>query len=155
MSVGRGVCQKTDDLVKRGLVEACVFMDVLEIGLLLGSGLVDDPRGAHQINVFKAFLEDIPGFLRALPLDDYLMLVGHEFGDYASRFTNSQVVLFFAVHDSVYENIGLELGSGEFLFDEIVSDDFDFRPLSPRGCPLESMLSEFAHYVLLSSCVVC
>ena len=49
---------------------ASVFMDVLEVRQLLVSGLVDDPRGAHRINLLEAFLEDISGFLRALLLDD-------------------------------------------------------------------------------------
>ncbi len=49
---------------------ACVFMDILEVGQLLGSGLVDDSRGAHRIDVLEAFLKDIPSFLRVLPLDE-------------------------------------------------------------------------------------
>ena len=75
------------------------------------------------------------------------MLVGHEFGDYASRFAHGQVELFFVVHHDIYEDIGLELFIGEFFFDEIVSNSFDCRPLSSRGCPLASLLSKFAHYV--------
>ena len=53
-SVERGVCQKTNDFVERDLVVACVFMNVLEVGQLLGDGLVDDLRGAYRIDVLKA-----------------------------------------------------------------------------------------------------
>ncbi len=97
--------------------------------------------------MLEAFLKDIPGFLRAFPFDDWLMFVGHEFGDYASRFSHGQVVLFFVVHHGVYENIRFELCIGKSFFDKIVSDGFDYRPLSPRHCPLASLLSKFAHCI--------
>ncbi len=146
-SVGRGVCKKTDDLVERGFVVACVFIDVLEVAQLLDGGLVDNPRGVHQIDPLEAFLKDIPRFLKALPFDNWLMLVGHEFGDYTSRFAHGQVVLFLVVYHGVYEDIGLELCIGKSFFDEIVSDGFNCRPFSPRDCPLAFLLSKFAHYL--------
>ncbi len=134
---------------------ACVFIDILEVRQFLGGGLVEHPRGAHRIDVLEAFLKDIQGFMRALPLNDWLMLVGHEFGDYASRFAHGQVILFFVVHHGVYEDIKRELYIGKSFFNEIVSDGFDCRPLSLRYCQLESLLSKFAHCVRLPSWVVC
>ncbi len=122
-------------------------MDILEVRQLLGGGLVDDPRGADRIDVLEAFLKDISGFLKALPLDDWLMLIGNEFGDHAGRFAHGQVVLFLVMHHGVYEDIGLELWIGKSFFDEIVSDGFDCRPLSPRDCPLASLLSKFARCI--------
>ncbi len=116
-------------------------------------GLVDDPRGANRIDLSKAFLKDIPGILRALLFNDWLILVGHEFEAYASRFAYGQVVLFLVVHQGVYENNGLGLYIGESFFHEIVSDGFDCRP--PWDFSLVSLLSKFVHCILFPSWIVC
>lgn len=71
------------DFIKRGLIMACVFMYVLEVGELLGGGLVDNPRSAHWVDVLKPFLKNSPGFLRGLFFDDGLVLVRDKFGYYA------------------------------------------------------------------------
>ncbi len=75
------------------------------------------------------------------------MLVGNVFGDYASRFAYGQVGLFLVMHYGVYEDIGLELCIGKSFFNEIVLDGFNCMPLSPKDCPLASLLSKFAHCV--------
>ena len=54
---------------------AYVFIHILKILELLGASIVDILRGAHRVNVLKAFLYGDPGFLRDLALNDGLMLI--------------------------------------------------------------------------------
>lgn len=65
--------KKIDKIVKKGLIIACVFMNVLEIGEFVSSGVVNDLKNAHRIEFLEAFLKGDPGLLRSLIFNDGLV----------------------------------------------------------------------------------
>lgn len=76
---------------------AHIFMHVLEVRELISCGLMNKARGAHRIDMLKAFFQSGPCFLRDLSLNDQLVLISNESGYYPCRFAHSFVVLLFVV----------------------------------------------------------
>ncbi len=153
-SVRGAIGQETNDFVESGLVVACVIVHVLEVGQLFFRGFVDNPWGAHRIDLLEAFLEGITSFWRALSFDDWLIWIRNELGYYAGCFAHCQVVLFLFMHNGVYEDVWLELCICKAFPYKAFSDRFDCRSFSLIDCPLSSLLPELAHYVRFPSRIV-
>lgn len=74
-SVKKNFYKKTDNFVKRGLIVACVFMNISEIEEFFGSYVINYLRSTYQIDMLKALLLSNPGLLRDLILNIGLVLI--------------------------------------------------------------------------------
>lgn len=76
---------------------ACVFVNIFEIREFFDSGVMNNLRSAHQINVLEAFLQGNLGLLRSLILDNGPVLIGDEFRDYTYYFTHCLIMPFLSM----------------------------------------------------------
>lgn len=72
-------------------------MDSLDIGEFFDSGIMNDLKSTHQIDMLEAFLQGDLGLLRGLTLNDRLVLIGDRFENYACYFVYYFIILFLPI----------------------------------------------------------
>lgn len=115
--------------------------------IAFGGGFKNNLRGAHGINMLKAFLENIPGLIRDFLFDDWLVLVRDKLWYHAWYFAHGLIILFLAIYHCIYENIWRELCNGKSFFCKALLDAFKGRFLPPSDCLFAFLLPKFTHYV--------
>lgn len=75
------------------------------MGVFYGSDIMNDLRIAYWIDVLKALIQGNPCLLRNLILDNRLVLIGENFGDYVFYFANCFIVLIFFMQHCIYDDI--------------------------------------------------
>lgn len=83
------------------------------------------------------------------------MLIRNKFGEDSCQFAHSKVIIFFIVHQSTDEDLLLEFSVYGSLFNEIVFNGVNCRPLSSNYCPFASLLPELTHGVGFLSGIAC
>lgn len=142
------VSQKTNNFVKNSLITAGIFVYILKFCKFLRGGIVHQMWCAHRIHILETLLEDIPNFLWAFALNDWLVLVRDEFKEDAYNFPYCKVIFFLISYYAVNQNLWSELGNCKSFLYEFLMDRLDCRSLfSCYHGPLILLLSEFAYSV--------
>lgn len=106
------------------------------------------------MDILEVLLQSGPGLLRSLTLNDRLVLIRDNFGNYACYFAHSLIILFFLMHHSVHENVWCELNRRESFLYELFSNGFNQRLFSSFNDLFASLLAKFAYSMGLPSRMV-